>query len=192
MPAGLAALAGRARSFFYSKQYEKAEELYVQILREDEKNVGALSDLAFIELKLNRVDKAEKYLKGALEAAPDDPYSLMILGRLRVSQKRYDDAFQALSRAAAGDPQNAEVQNDLGIVLSEKGQRGPAEAAFRKAILLRPDYGDAHSNLAVFYLSQQPPLVELARWHYQKALAANLPHNPEIERMLEAKKAASR
>jgi Tfp pilus assembly protein PilF len=116
----------------------------------------------------------------------------MILGRLRVTQKRFDDAFQALSRAAQGDPQNAEVQNDLGIVLSEKGQAAPAEAAFRKALLLQPGYADAHSNLAVFYLSQRPPLVELARWHYLKALAGGMGHNPEIERLLDASKSASR
>jgi Flp pilus assembly protein TadD len=160
----------------------------LQVLREDEKNVSALSDLAFIQIMLDRLDAAEKHLKAALEIAPDDSYALLILGRLRMSQKNYDDALQALSRAAQGDPQNAEIQDDLGIALVKKGQRGPAEAAFRKAVLLQPGYGDPHNNLALFYLTQQPPLVELARWHYQKALAAGLPHNAEIERLLESKK----
>jgi hypothetical protein len=32
-------------------------------------------------------------------------------------------------------------------------------------------------------------LVELARWHYQKALDAGQPHNPELEKMLDAKSA---
>ena len=188
IPAGMAALVAQARSYFFTKQYEKAEGLYLQVLREDEKNVSALSDLAFIQIMLDRLDAAEKHLKAALEIAPDDSYALLILGRLRMSQKNYDDALQALSRAAQGDPQNAEIQDDLGIALVKKGQRGPAEAAFRKAVLLQPGYGDPHNNLALFYLTQQPPLVELARWHYQKALAAGLPHNAEIERLLESKK----
>jgi tetratricopeptide (TPR) repeat protein len=188
IPAGMAALVAQARSYFFTKQYEKAEGLYLQVLREDEKNVSALSDLAFIQIMLDRLDAAEKHLKEALKIAPDDSYALLILGRLRMSQKNYDDALQALSRAAQGDPQNAEIQDDLGIALVKKGQRGPAEAAFRKAVLLQPGYGDPHNNLALFYLTQQPPLVELARWHYQKALAAGLPHNAEIERLLESKK----
>jgi tetratricopeptide (TPR) repeat protein len=192
IPAGMAALVAQARNYFSSKQYSNAEALYVQVLREDEKNVGALSDLAFIQIKLNRLDAAEKHLKEALAIAPDDPYTLMIVGRLRMSQKSWDDALAVLSRAAQGDPQNAEVQNDLGIVLSEKGQRDPAEAAFRKAVLLQPGYGDPHNNLAIFYLTAQPPQMELARWHYQKALAANLPRNPEIERLLASRKAAAR
>jgi Tfp pilus assembly protein PilF len=191
IPAGMAAIIAQARNYFSSKQFDKAEALYVQVLREDPKNVGALSDLAFIQIRLNRLDAAEKHLKEALEIAPDDSYTLMIVGRLRMQQRDWDAALQALSRAAQGDPQNAEIQNDLGIVLSEKGQRAAAEAAFRKALLLYPGYGDAHSNLAIFYLSEQPPQVEMARWHYQKALAANLPHNPDIEKLLESKKAAA-
>ena len=191
LPAGMAALVSQARSYFYAKRYDKAEELYQQVLREDEKNFGALSDLAFIELKLNRLEAAEKHLQQALALAPDDPYSLLILGQLRLLQQKPDAALDALSRAAQGDPQNAEIQNCLGVVLAEKGQRVAAEAAFRKAILLQPGYGEAHKNLAFFYLTQQPPPVELARWHYQKALAAGLPHSPEIEKLIESKKTAA-
>jgi hypothetical protein len=42
----------------------------------------------------------------------------------------------------------------------------------------------------VVYITQQPPLTELARWHYQKALAAGHPKNPELEKMLAAQKPA--
>jgi hypothetical protein len=36
----------------------------------------------------------------------------------------------------------------------------------------------------VIYLSQTPALPQLARWHYQKALEAGQPHNPDLEKML--------
>jgi Tfp pilus assembly protein PilF len=97
----------------------------------------------------------------------------------------------ALSRAAQLDPQNAETQNYLGITLSHKGLRGPAETALRKAIQLDPGYGSAHNNLAVVYITQKPPLTELARWHYQKALAAGHPKNAELEKLFEGTKTAS-
>ena len=126
----------------------------------------------------------------AVALAPDDSYSLFVLGRLRFRQKKYDEAIDALSRAAKLDPQDAQTQNFLGLALSEKGLRGPAETALRKAIQLDPGYANAHNNLAVVYITQQPPLVELARWHYQKALAAGQPHNLELEKMLDAKKPA--
>ena len=78
------------------------------------------------------------------------------------------------------------MQNYLGITLDHKGLRGPAETALRKAIQIAPEYGAAHNNLAVVYITQKPPLVELSRWHYQKARAAGHPVNPELERMIDA------
>jgi hypothetical protein len=39
----------------------------------------------------------------------------------------------------------------------------------------------------VIYLTQQPPLPELARWHYQKAIEAGQPRNPEMEKSLAEK-----
>jgi len=57
----------------------------------------------------------------------------------------------------------------------------------RKAVQLDPNYGNAHNNLAVVYINQEPPMAELARWHYQKALEAGQPRNPDLEKMLAEK-----
>ena len=107
---------------------------------------------------------------------------------MKFHQNKYDEALDALSHAAKADPQKAEIQNYLGLVLSEKGMRGPAETALRKAVELQPGYASAHHNLAVFYLTQQPHYPALARWHYQKALAAGSPKNPELEKLFEENK----
>src|SRR5208282_6329339 len=107
----------------------------------------------------------------ALAQSPDDAYNLSLLGNLKFEQGKYDDALNALSRAARLDPQDPQIQNYLGVTLSHKGLRQQAETALRKAIQLDPNYAAAHNNLAVVYLNEQPPLVQLARWHYAKALA---------------------
>jgi tetratricopeptide (TPR) repeat protein len=190
LPAGSASLVAEAQRYFSVKQLDKAEEKYLQVLRQDEKNVPTLANLAAIQLERDEMSEAEKNIKQAVALAPDDSYSLSILGYLKFRQEKYDDALDALSRAAKLDPQNAQVQNYLGITLSHKGMRGPAETALRKSIQLEPGYGSAHHNLAIIYLTQSPPLVELGRWHYQKALASGHPRNPEVEKMLEAPKTA--
>jgi tetratricopeptide (TPR) repeat protein len=187
LPPGTAALIAEANRYYANKQLDKAEEKYLQALQQDNKSVPTLANLAAIQLDLGHLDAAEINIKQAVALAPDDPYSLFVLGRLRFHQKNYDEAIDALSHAAKLDPQDAQIQNFLGLSLSEKGLRGPAETALRKAIQLDPGYANAHNNLAVIYLTQQPPLVELARWHYQKALAAGNPRNPELEKMLDAK-----
>jgi len=191
LPAGTIALVVEAQRHYANREYDKAEEKYLQVLQQDRNNVPTLANLAAIELDLNHLDAAETNIMQAVALAPDDAFSQFVLGRLRFTQEKYDEALDALSRAAKLDPQDAQIQNFLGLALSEKGLRGPAETALRKAVQLDPSYANAHNNLAVIYVTQQPPLVELARWHYRKALAAGLSRNPNLEKMIEAKQAAA-
>lgn len=191
LPAGTVELVAGAQRDFSTGSYQQAEQKYLEVLRRDDKNVNTLANLATIQLEMGHLEEAEKNLKTALAVAPDDAFSLSILGNLKFRQAKYDEALDALSRAAKADPNNPEIQNFLGLTLSEKGMRSSAEAAFRKAVILKPDYGGAQNNLAVFYLTQQPPSLELARWHYEKAIAAGFPHNPEMEKMMDEKKTAN-
>jgi Flp pilus assembly protein TadD len=191
LPPGTTALVAEAQKFFSAKQFEKAEQNYLQVLNRDQSNVPTLANLAVIQLQLNRVNDAEKTIQQAVKIDPNDAYSLSVLGQVKFRQEKYDDALDALSKAAKLEPQNAQIQNLLGLTLSQKGLRGPAETALRKAIQIDPGFGDAHNNLAVVYLGQQPPLVELARWHYQKARAAGNAANPFLEKAFEAKKTVS-
>jgi Flp pilus assembly protein TadD len=187
LPGGAAQLVAEAQNYFSTRQYDKAEDDYQKILQHDENNGLVLANLATIEMEQGRLDDAEKHIKAAVAQSPDDSYNLATLGRLEFLREKYDAALDALSRAAKLDPRNPEIQNYLGVTLSHKGLRAPAETALRKAVQLDPNYGPAHNNLAVIYISQVPPLVELARWHYQKALDAGQPHNPNLEQMLDAK-----
>ncbi|MBT5706634.1 MAG: tetratricopeptide repeat protein, partial [Verrucomicrobia bacterium] len=119
--------------------------------------------------------------------APENTYVLFLSGLLKMSQEKFDDAVTYLSRATVLDPDDAEAQNHLGIALTEVGHRGPAETALRKAIRLRPGYGDAHVNLAVVYASQDPPFKELAKYHYQQAINSGHPADPRIEQLINDK-----
>jgi len=186
-PAGAAVLMAEARRAFDAKRFDEAEKKLQEVLKMDEKNVGTLTDLAAAQLQLNRLDEAEANLKRALAGDPYDGAGLSLLGLLRFKQAKYDEALETLTKASQLDTDNAITHNYLGIVLSQKGQRQPAETALRKAVQLQPGYAEAHHNLAVIYATQKPPYLELARYHYQKALAAGHPHNAELEKLLEAK-----
>jgi tetratricopeptide (TPR) repeat protein len=188
LPSGAEKFVIEAQRNYSNNQLDKAEQNYLKVLQMDKKNVPILANLANVQIDLKHMDAAEANIKQAIALAPEDAYSQMVLGRLRLQQEKFDDAIDALSRAAKLDPQDAQIQNFLGLALNEKGLRGPAETALRRAIQLDPGYPNAHNNLAVMYLTQQPPLVELARWHYQKALAGGFPRNPDLEKMIEVRK----
>ncbi len=184
LPAGAAELVASAQQHFARHEFDQAEADYQKILDRDQNNGLALANLATIELQQDKLADAEKHIKAAVVQSPDDAYNLSTLGYLKFRQEKYDEALDALSRAATIDPENPEIQNYLGVTLSHKGLRAQGETALRKAIQINPAYAPAHNNLAVIYLSQEPPLPQLARWHYQKALDAGQPRNPDLEKML--------
>jgi len=184
LPAGSALLVAEAQSYFSAGQYDKAEADFRQILQRDPNNALALDNLATIELQENKLADAETHITAALAQTPDDAYTLSTFGFLKFRQQKFDDAFDALSRAAKLDPANPQIQNYLGVTLGQKGLRAQAETALRKAVELNPNYGSAHNNLAVIYLGEKPPMAELARWHYRKAVELGEPRNPDLEKKL--------
>ena len=169
LPGGAASLVAEAQRNFSARQYDKAEDDYREILRRDENNGLALGNLAAIELEQNKLDDAEKHItrrSRKIRTTPttfDSRLPQIPPGKIRRRAQRLEPRGQtrsAKSRNPKLSRRDAEPQ----------GLRGQAETALRKAIQLDPNYGAAHNNLAVIYISQQPPLVGLARWHYQKAL----------------------
>ena len=184
LPSGSAELAASAQKHFAAKEYDLASADYQKILARDTNNTVVLANLAAIEIEQGNYDDAAKHLRAALAQTPDDAYSLTQLGNVQLHQKDYDGALASLSRSVRIDGSNPEAYNYLGVTFSNKGLRLPAENALRKAIQLSPGYAPAHLNLANVYLNQQPPSPQLARWHYQKAVAAGLPASPGIEKQL--------
>ncbi len=193
VPTGTGPLVAEAQRAFSAGRFDEAEQKYQQVLKVDDKNVFTLGNLAATQIQQNHLDAAEESLQKALAVEPSegDAYSLSLMGIVKFDREKFDEALDYLSRAAQIDPTNAETQNYLGITLSQKGQRAPAEAALRKAVVLQPNYAAAHNNLAVVYATQQPPSLELARFHYQKALSAGHPKNQQLETLLERKESSN-
>lgn len=184
VPAGAATLLADAERALRSRRFDEAERKVQQALQLDERNVDMLNYLAATQIEQSRFDEAEATLKRALAVDPNSPDALSLMGLLRFRQAKYDEAFTLLSQAAQLDPDSASTQNYLGATLNQLGQRKPAETALRRAIALDPNYGEAHANLARVYAIQKPPFLELARWHYEKALSLGQAKDPEMEKLL--------
>jgi Flp pilus assembly protein TadD len=185
LPEGAAVLLGQAHRAFAQRQFEVAEEHFQQVLEQSGDNVAVLLNLATTQIHQGRLKEAGANLKKALDRAPNNPDVLAIMGLLKFEEEQLEEAMSFLSRAAKIDPNNAETQNYLGITLAQLGHRAAAETAFRRAIQVAPGYGAAHNNLAMIYATQIPPLSELARWHYQRALASGHPRDAQLEKRLD-------
>ncbi len=188
LPPGAGALMADAMRASMERDYAQAEEKYKEILRQDEDNVYVLAHLANAQFAEGHLDECEKTVNRAIALDPDDPASLYLLGVLRYRQEKLDEALDALSRSAKLNATNAGTQNYLGCVLADKGMRPAAETALRKALQIEPDYPDANYNLAFIYATGKPPSVELARWHYKRALDLGHASSPALEKLLAGEK----
>ena len=66
----------------------------------------------------------------------------------------YADDVAIYADAAAKRPNNARVLMNLGSTLARRGEYAAARETLERALLINPDYDDAHYNLGVVYLRE--------------------------------------
>ena len=184
VPPDLLPLAREAKDKFDEGKFREAETLYQQILAKSPNNLYSLSNLGVVLFRNGKLKAAELILKKAIAIAPRDEFTHTTLGIVYYQQAKFDDALSELTKSLAINPKSATAHNYLGITASQKGWQEAAEKEMLEAIADNPDYADAHFNLAVVYSTSQPPAKELARRHYERALALGAQPDPSLDRLL--------
>ncbi|QWV93629.1 tetratricopeptide repeat protein [Geomonas oryzisoli] len=95
----------------------------------------------------NRVDEARELCRGLLLDEPDNVDLLTLSGALARLRGATEEALESFSRAAQLDPAQAELNNNLGVVLEDLGRYEEAAGRYRRALELKPDYPEALGNL---------------------------------------------
>ena len=75
-----------------------------------------------------------------------------IAGKKAVEAKDWKKGVELLTKAAAAEPDNAEVQNWLGFAQRKQGNLDAAFAAYNKALKLNPRLKAAHEYIGEAYL----------------------------------------
>ena len=184
VPADLMPLAREAKASFDQGKFKQAEKQYQAILTKSPNNLYSLSNLGVVLFRNGKLKAAELTLKKAIAIAPKDEFTHTTLGIVYYQQSKFDDALSELTKSLALNPKSATAHNYLGITASQKGWQEAAEKEMLAALTENPDYADAHFNLAVVYSTSQPPARELARRHYQKALALGAEPDPTLDKFL--------
>ncbi|HEY1583594.1 MAG TPA: tetratricopeptide repeat protein [Chthoniobacterales bacterium] len=184
VPSDLLPLARDAKTDFDEGKFKQAEKLYQEMLTKDPNNLYSLSNLGVVLFRNGKLKAAELTLKKAIALAPRDEFTHTTLGIVYYQQNKFDDALSELTKSLAINPKSATAHNYLGITASQKGWQEAAEKEMLEAIADNPEYADAHFNLAVVYSTSQPPAKELARRHYEKALALGAQPDPTLDKLL--------
>lgn len=175
----------KAKQYFDAKNYLEAEKVYQEIVDETPDNYFALSNLGAVQIEAGKLSAAEVALKKAIEINPGDAFAYTNLGIAYSRQGKFDDAVTNLKKALSINDADAVAHNYLGVCLGQKDDHVNAEKELRRAIELKPEYPDAHFNLAVLYATLQPPSLDLAKMHYNKATSLGAPPDSSLERLIQ-------
>lgn len=163
--------------------FAAARRGYEAVLKLEPGNLVALVNLGLAEFQSGNPKRSAELLNRAVSLRLDLPPAWLTLGMIHMDANQPDAALAALSQAVLHDPKNPRARNFLGVVVGRRGWIDGAQAELRRAVELDPGYADAHYNLAVFYLQEKPPALELARRHYFKALELGVEKDPEMEKV---------
>ena len=177
-------VAQEATDLFENKHYDEAAAKYQTIIDKYPESLYAWSNLGVVRFQQGKFDDALKALQQAVKLSPTDAFSYSNLGIVYYQLNQFENAIDALNAAKALDPNDPKTHNYLGCACSQKGWSEVAEKEFRKAIELDPNFGDAHFNLALVYATQKPPLLELARREYNRALELGIAKDARLEKLL--------
>lgn len=184
LPQDTMILSQKAATAFAKKDWKSARAAYEEMLALEPENSLAWANLGAVEQQAGKTDAAIAAFEKSVKFNPALVQSWNALGLLYHQRGDVYLAMSMFSRAIHQDPLDPRAHNYLAIVARARGWHSAAEAELQRAIELNPEYGIAHFNLALLYVDQKPPSIELAKRHYQKALALGVEKDEVIERRL--------
>ncbi len=127
-----------------------------KVLREDEKNVQAMINLASAYHQQGKYELAVAILENALALDPENPEILSRMALAQVAMKDDVAARVTLEKAAAlTGGATAEIYNNLGVIYHAAGDYAGAEQQFRRALARWPHMLSAQVNLGNSLKGQQ-------------------------------------
>ena len=132
-------------------------------------------DLGTLALGRGRNAEAVRYLRGAVEARPDNPAALTTLGAALVSAGNVNDAAGFFERALQVNPRDTHARYNLANALVIQQRWEPAAAEFRKVLADNPDNSGARQRLGevlqiLGYQSAQKGNLEEAAAQWRESL----------------------
>jgi predicted O-linked N-acetylglucosamine transferase (SPINDLY family) len=162
------------RRLYASGDFAGARQLAERMLARDPAAATAAHVAGLIAHRDGRFDDADRHLRAAIAAAPNDPEQYANHAAVLRTLGRLADAEAAARAALALAPDRVETHNNLGNILRDAGRYDESVGCYQAALRLAPEFADAWSNLAwVLSLNGRASEAEQAA---RRAIAGD-PHN---------------
>lgn len=110
---------------------------------------------AVAAFRSGQLEKATELCERALSANSGDAIALHLLGSIAAHRDDDATALEYFNRVIQLEPDNASVLADRALLHERQGRPREAEADYRAALVLRPDFFEACHNLAVVLRRQE-------------------------------------
>jgi tetratricopeptide (TPR) repeat protein len=158
------------------KRYAEAEKLYEQSLDRDPNFVEALNGLVALDMDQKEPEKAEARVKAQIAKAPANFSYQVTLAKVFASQKKWNEAQLAASKAVDQSGGNLEAVELLGQVQEILGQYDQAASTYQRAIQAKPNDPSGYVMLA--QLKGSRGNWQQAQTLYQQALQVKPDYPP--------------
>jgi hypothetical protein len=143
------AIFERAQRAIDAKKYDEGVTALTQVVSADKQDFQAWTELGTAYLLLDKKGDAEKAYQKAIAARPTFALALLALGRLRVGEKKYQEAIEPLTTLVEIDPKSPDGNYFLGEAYLQIKKGSKAVPYLNEAARLgRPE---AHLRLATLY-----------------------------------------
>jgi len=132
----------------------------------------------------NRLDEAEFLYRQILAVEPNHPGALHFLGMVAFAQKNLPEAIRFIECSLVKCTTKPIYFNNYGVALKEAKRLEEAKNAFEEALILDPNYPDAHSNLGLVIMLLGEP-VHLSEYHFRAALQFQPDHRDAMRHFID-------
>jgi tetratricopeptide (TPR) repeat protein len=136
-----------AQLFRQSGRTDEAIQAYEKAIESASDRPGAYVASAEMLLARNELDRAIRILEPALGRMPEDLSLLNSLAVAYAGKNRFDESLGLLGRAVRVNAEDPLSWLNLGVCLQAKRNKKGAEAAYREAVRLQPDFDRAKEFL---------------------------------------------
>lgn len=156
------------------EEYDRAEEIYRDILKSDPDHVEAARLLAAIAVRHEQHREALVFLQHAVEIAPDYSRALVDLANVHRQLDEFENAESTARKVVALSPEKAEAYMLLAGVLGSAGRHEDAIEMYSKVLELDPGKSGAMCSMAhhLKTIGRQSDAVA----HYRDCIATQADH----------------
>ncbi|MCZ8198538.1 MAG: tetratricopeptide repeat protein [Flavobacterium sp.] len=116
-------------------------------------------NIALIYVQQGKNEEAKKSLSEARAANPDDTSLAMAEADLYLKLEDYTMYKKIVTEVLEKNPNDADLLYNLGVI-SSKTNGADAEAYYKRAIAIKPDYTNAYLNLAILKLDGEKTIID--------------------------------